>query len=498
RQACAELAETRRERHLAVALHRATLLSPPGEAGDEERLRAFQRLQALGELDGLLAEALERVDASTPRALVEALLQHVRGRRGAERERGLRLLATRVPARAAELWQVLFEQARDDNRLEDAASALSAWVDATPDPVQRASLRVQAGDLALAIGWTDAARAAWAQAAAEDPMSFAATSKLLALTSAEEAPAEFVDLAERLASLSGPEVLSGRQDELAHAYVRLGRAAEALGVLSELPPTEERIRLRADLAESLGRSQEALGLREQLAHTPEEREALALTALRAGRHSDVVRILGPIDSLESLSPEAQRTFATALAATEDGAPLAVQLWAMLLSRHPVDAEGWSLHAEALGHAGRPDAAARSAAFGTLFSGEETVATPVALQIWLDPSGASEAWLASAGDLVLGAGALTLFGPVEVTYLVALALALGDEGQALTRPGEVSGLADAAAEAFAAVPSPAAAARVLLWLDPVARGADLDTVDPAAVLTGSAALAAVVQRALRLV
>jgi len=543
RQACAELAETRRERHLAVALHRATLLSPPGEAGDEERLRAFQRLQALGELDGLLAEALERVDASTPRALVEALLQHVRGRRGAERERGLRLLATRVPARAAELWQVLFEQARDDNRLEDAASALSAWVDATPDPVQRASLRVQAGDLALAIGWTDAARAAWAQAAAEDPMSFAATSKLLALTSAEEAPAEFVDLAERLASLSGPEVLSGRQDELAHAYVRLGRAAEALGVLSELPPTEERIRLRADLAESLGRSQEALGLREQLAHTPEEREALALTALRAGRHSDVVRILGPIDSLESLSPEAQRTFATALAATEEGAPLAVQLWAMLLSRHPVDAEGWSLHAGALGHAGRPDAAARSAAFGTLFSGEETVATPVALQpvargpvrasmtlpggvllvtpeempnlrsvldealaglgapglqIWLDPSGASEAWLASAGDLVLGAGALTLFGPVEVTYLVALALALGDEGQALTRPGEVSGLADAAAEAFVAVPSPAAAARVLLWLDPVARGADLDTVDPAAVLTGSAALAAVVQRALRLV
>jgi hypothetical protein len=92
----------------------------------------------------------------------------------------------------------------------------------------------------------------------------------------------------------------------------------------------------------------------------------------------------------------------------------------------------------------------------------------------------------------------VFGPVEVTYLAALALALGDEGQALARPGEVPGLAVAAAEAFAAVPSPAAAARVLLWLDPVARGADLDTVDPAAVLTGSAALAAVVQRALRLV
>ena len=121
-----------------------------------------------------------------------------------------------------------------------------------------------------------------------------------------------------------------------------------------------------------------------------------------------------------------------------------------------------------------------------------------MQVWLDPSGASEAWLASAGDLVLGAGALSLFGPVEVTYLVALALALGDEGQGLTRPGEVAGLSEAAAEAFAAVPSPAAAARVLLWIDPMARGADLDTVDPAAVLTASAPLAAVVQRALRLV
>ena len=65
-------------------------------------------------------------------------------------------------------------------------------------------------------------------------------------------------------------------------------------------------------------------------------------------------------------------------------------------------------------------------------------------------------------------------------------------------GGGGGVMEAVSEAFAAVPSPSAAARVLLWLDPVARGADLDTVDPAAVLTGSAALAAVVQRALRLV
>ncbi|MGZ6097185.1 MAG: hypothetical protein ACXWLL_02240, partial [Myxococcaceae bacterium] len=268
-----------------------------------------------------------------------------------------------------------------------------------------------------------------------------------------------------------------------------------------------------------------------------------LTALRAGRVADVVRILGPLGSADALSPASRREFAAALARTEAGAPFAVQLWALLLSENALDAEGWALHGEALRNSGRHEAAARSVAFGGLFAGEETAPAPVAIQpvvrapvqtsvtlpggvlpvtaeempalravlddalvalgapgvqIWLDPGGASEAWLAGANDLVLGAGALSLFGPTDITFLVALALALGDGGQALARPGEVPGLDAAAAEAFAAVPSPSAAARVLLWLDPVARGADLDTVDPAAVLTGSAALAAVVQRALRLV
>jgi hypothetical protein len=88
--------------------------------------------------------------------------------------------------------------------------------------------------------------------------------------------------------------------------------------------------------------------------------------------------------------------------------------------------------------------------------------------------------------------------VELTYLVALALALGDQGALLVRPGDVPALGTAAAAAFTAVPSPPAAARVLLWLDPVARGADADTIDSAAVLTASTPLAAVVQRALALV
>src|SRR5262249_57032992 len=121
-------------------------------------------------------------------------------------------------------------------------------------------------------------------------------------------------------SLGGPEALAGRQDELVLAYVRLGRTADALGVLSQLPPTEERIRQRAELAESLGRSQEALALREQLARTPEEREALALSALRTGRHADVVRILGPLGSMEWLSPGGRREVATGLSGGDAGAP----------------------------------------------------------------------------------------------------------------------------------------------------------------------------------
>jgi tetratricopeptide (TPR) repeat protein len=543
RQACAELAESRRGTDLANQLHRAILLSPPGEASADERLHAFQRLQAVNALDPVVFEALEQVNSETPPPLVDALIGHVRTRRGAERERGLRLLASRVPARAAPLWQALFEQARDDNRLADAAAALHAWVEATPEPVQRAGLRVQAGDLELALGRVEAAQEAWTRAGAEDPTSVPAATKLLALTSPEEAPERFVELAERLSSLIGPEVLEGYQEGLARAYLKLGRTSDALGALAQLPPTPERVRERAELAQTLGRTEEALALREQVATTPEEREALALTAARAGRHADTVRIVGKMSGPELLSAGARRELAELLGTSEAGAPLACVLWPMILGEHAVDPQAWAHYAEALRRMGRAAAAARAAAFGHLFAGEEPASTPVRVQpvergplthaldlppgalpvrpeempevsrvldaalldlgtvglsVWLDPTGAAEAWLAREDALVLGAGALSLFGPVELTYLVALALALGDQGALLVRPGDVPALGTAAAAAFTAVPSPPAAARVLLWLDPVARGADADTIDSAAVLTASTPLVAVVQRALALV
>src|SRR5262249_33176131 len=196
-----------------------------------------------------------------------------------------------------------------------------------------------------------------------------------------------------------------------------------------------------------GRTQEALTLREQLARTPDEREALALTALRAGRHGDVVRILGPLGTVASLSTGSRREFASVLATTDLGAPIAAQVWALLLAEQPADAEGWVLHAEALQRSGRLDAAGRAAAFGALFTGADLAPAPVAVQpvarsavrtsvtlpggalavtaeempnlsavleqalaalgapdvrVWLDPSGAGEAWMAATSDLVLGA------------------------------------------------------------------------------------------------
>jgi hypothetical protein len=100
--------------------------------------------------------------------------------------------------------------------------------------------------------------------------------------------------------------------------------------------------------------------------------------------------------------------------------------------------------------------------------------------------------------VLGAGALSVFGPAEMTFLLALALLLGEAGVQLAAPGPVPALSRAAPGAFLAVPAPLAAARVLLFLDTGVRGAELGGLDAAAVLGQSEAFLAVVQSALALV
>ncbi len=104
-----------------------------------------------------------------------------------------------------------------------------------------------------------------------------------------------------------------------------------------------------------------------------------------------------------------------------------------------------------------------------------------LRVAVDPVGGVEAYLTSPEELVLGAGALSCFGATELGYLCALALALGEAGVMLARPGPVPGLEQAAVAAFRAVPSSLAAGRVLARLDPEERGADPAKVEVGLVL-----------------
>ena len=70
-----------------------------------------------------------------------------------------------------------------------------------------------------------------------------------------------------------------------------------------------------------------------------------------------------------------------------------------------------------------------------------------MTVALNPLGGVEAWQGAPQVLVIGVGALTVFGQSELTYLAALALALGEGGHKLAEPGDVEGFADAAVRAF---------------------------------------------------
>jgi hypothetical protein len=203
-----------------------------------------------------------------------------------------------------------------------------------------------------------------------------------------------------------------------------------------------------------------------------------------------------------------------------------------------DADGWTLYAEALRHLGREVDATVADGFGAVLTatvGPAPIATPSrvevpvagavaspadavpvtaetmprlasavrgalegfgaqGLEVALTPAGGVEAWLAGR-TLVVGAGALTVFGQAELPYLLALALSLGDAGRHLAQPGEVPGFEKAASAAFAAYPASLAAGRVLARLDASVRGGDPRAVDVVAVLKRSAAFRAVALRAL---
>ena len=543
----ARLAEVVRAKELASALYRAVVLAPlsaeekrAADAGP--RVEALARLVALGEGDAVLFEVLERLQTGAPAALVEALAAYARGRRGADRERALRTLALRVPELSGPLWQELFQRARDDNRLEEAAQALLGWAEATAELPQRAALHTQLGDLFLHLGQTAEAEAAYVQSASEDATSTAPLQKLLALTSAEAFPERYVALAERLAALGGTGALSGVQGLLAKAYLQLGRAEDAYQALSSLPGTPEVLQQRASLASTLGRREESFALRGQLVHSSLERAQLGVEALQAGLLERGIQLLSGVEAEVPLA--ARREVAERLSAQNAGASIAVSLWPALLKEAGLDAQGYRAYAEALRRTGRVEDAALFEDFARAAVGEfpyaeapssitrlsrprgvlthplppgavplEGAAMPELhralsaalfalgapeVLVYLDPHGGPEAWLAGPETLVLGAGGLSYFGPAEFTFLLAVALLLGDEGARLAGPGPLAALARVAPAAFLAVPSPLAAARVLVLLEPGVRGGDVEGLDTASVLASSAAFHAVVQRALALV
>ena len=118
-----------------------------------------------------------------------------------------------------------------------------------------------------------------------------------------------------------------------------------------------------------------------------------------------------------------------------------------------------------------------------------------VRVLLDPQGGVEAYLVTPTELVVGAGALSVFGHAELAYLVALGLAMAEKGIALRQPGPVEGFLKAAEDAFAAVPGSLAACRVIAHLDPLVRGSDPRKVDVAAVLVQSDAFATIARKAL---
>ncbi|MBF5042480.1 flagellar hook-length control protein FliK [Aggregicoccus sp. 17bor-14] len=456
-----------------------------------------------------------------------------------------------VLERAAEAWSaqraaLLRERLRcayELGALPAAAATLARLAELPEEAPYRAELLRERGELlAGPLAEPAAAREALRAALALDPECLAALALLLPLTHPRDEAAAFVALAEELERQVGPRALAPHRERLADALEGVGRHADAAAQLAQLPESPALLARRAALAERLGHTAEALQLRERLAGD----DAAALEGVLRG-YLEAQLLPFAVRLAERLlaggTPDAglQRFVAERLAPTAEGAALAVRLWRALLAAQPVDADGWTLLGEALGRLGRSAAARAVDGLGAALtsSGQpapRAQAVPLAragrfvhplpagarsvtvealprlhaalqptlealgaaeVRLVLDPAGGVEAWLAAPDTLVLGAGALGVFGPVELGFLAALALALGEAGRALATPGEAPALEEAAVAAFRALPATLAACRVLAHLDAGVRGTDPAAVDVGAVLAQSPAFRALALAALDL-
>ena len=512
-------------------------------ASAESRLRAMVWLAAVPGFTERLRGLLPGL-GGFPEALSEAVLTHVRALPLEERIEALAEAADNWAERRGKLLRERFRLQRDAGFTADAADTLGLLILLETDPKARASLHVEHGDMLMWAGDKPRALEAFEKALEDAPGTIRALEFLLPIYDETKNHARFVVVAEQLAAmLAGPAAMGLWRERLAEAYEALGRLPEAAEQLKLLPETPERLERRVRVAEAQGLTGEALQLRERLTEDPAQLEDILRQYLDGQLVVFAVRLAERLFQAGQLSMPAKRLVAERLSPTYEGAALAIHLWPELLRQQPVDADGWTLYAEAL--AACDDVAmevARVDGFGAALvsstaSASTATISPVALsegfrhalppeavpvtedsmprlhaalrptlkelgagavRVFLNPAGGMEAYLASPDELVLGAGTLACFGPVELGYLCALALCLGARGEALSRPGPVEGFDEAAVTAFRAVPTSLAASRVLAHLSPEVRGSDPSKVDVGTVLRTSTAFRAVALAALETV
>ncbi|MFL5322427.1 MAG: flagellar hook-length control protein FliK, partial [Myxococcaceae bacterium] len=515
-----------------------------GPEGEPEQLSALTRLLELGHGRDVIARSVQRVSKATPIPLLELLVEKAREVGGETLLNALAKAAPLLPWRKAALSRELFELRRAASDWTGALSALSSVLESEQDFRARAALLIEQGEIERReLSDDTAARESFELALTYDLDSVAAVKQLVELYAKSRTWDRLVAMADRLQRMAGDQPLRSVEASLVDAYEALGRRADAHRVLSRLPETEENLRRRASLAAAIGLYGEALALRERLTDDATELEEILQGYVKANLLPFAVRLADKLLERGSLRMETRALLAERLSPTKEGAALAIKLWQELMPRRLGDADAWTLFSEALRVSGNTASANLMDGFGAALAFSDATAHAAELSplqnlgsldgapaipegaielsiktmprlhatlsevlaglkirsrdLYLDPSGGVTAYVADGGALVIGVGALAAFGPAELGYLVALAWALGADGQRMLASSDTAAWADEAAEAFAAAPTSLGAARVVGMLDPQVAGDDPQIVDLTPVLKKSAAFRAIALKALSL-
>ncbi|MFT3710585.1 MAG: flagellar hook-length control protein FliK [Archangium sp.] len=515
----------------------ATISSKEPELATELRLElvVHQKQFALVEVlfaNGAGPALVQRAIETGSADVLVAVLPSASALDADEREALFEAIAHRAPARRASMLRELATLRIESKRFTEAVETLSTLVALEQTTQGRAALHIERGGLLLRqVGDRDAARLAFERALVEDANQLVAVRELVELYRDAD-PERFAAMVERLGQLAGAESIVTWRQPLADAYETLGRTRDAYALLGQLDETPERISRRVALARKLGLEGEAFALSEKIATTRAEFEAVLEGYLKSELVPFAVRLGERLMREAALPVGLLRLLAERLAPTKQGAELAVSAWLELLPGSVTDVDGWTLFAEALRNAGREHDATMTDGFGAALSSTAGAApaSPTSAVKWepsshaapvnaapiapetmprlsavleealsglgavrvapvLDVRGGVEAWLAGS-KLVIGAGALSVFGQAELTALLAIALALGENGSTLRGVGQPAGWNEAAVNAFAAYPASLAFLRVLAQLDDSVRGQDPARVDVGAVLKQSGAFRAV--------